>query len=112
MAISYNEICEILARGGIESFELDAAELVAHFCDIDRRALLTGGAIRSKKFDSEQLEIAVSRRAERYPLQYIIGEWDFYRQKYKVNENCLIPRQDTEVLVEKLVSHIGWEQDF
>lgn len=105
MAISYNEICDMLARGGVESAELDAAELVAHFCGIDRRAILTGGdQIRSRKFDSAELEAAVSRRAERYPLQYLIGEWDFYRQKYKVNENCLIPRQDTELLVEKLVS--------
>ncbi len=105
MAISYNEICDILALGGVESAELDAAELLAHFCGIDRRALLMGGdQIRSRKFDSAELEAAVSRRAERYPLQYLIGEWDFYRQKYKVNENCLIPRQDTEVLVEKLVS--------
>ena len=105
MAISYNEICELLARGGVETPELDAAELLAHFCGVDRRSLLTGkDEIRSKKFESDELLAAVTRRAERYPLQYIIGEWDFYRQKYRVNENCLIPRQDTEILVEKLVS--------
>jgi release factor glutamine methyltransferase len=99
------KICEILSRSGVENAELDTAELLSHFCGIDQRAILAGGdQIRSRRFDSAELEAAVSRRAERYPLQYIIGEWEFYRQKYKVNENCLIPRQDTEILVEKLVS--------
>ena len=37
------------------------------------------------------------------PLQYILGEWDFYRQKYEVSPNCLIPRSDTEILVENAI---------
>lgn len=105
MAVSYNEICEMLASAGVDTPELDAAELVAHFCGIERRLILMGDKeLRAKKFDCEELEEAVFKRAERYPLQYLIGEWDFYRQRYKVDENCLIPRQDTEVLVEKLIA--------
>lgn len=52
---------------------------------------------------SKDLEVALQKREERVPLQYIIGEWDFYRQTYFVNENCLIPRSDTEILVEKAI---------
>ena len=51
-------------------------------------------------FSGEALEAAVSRRLERYPLQYILGEWPFYREIYEVNEHCLIPRSDTEILVD------------
>lgn len=52
----------------------------------------------------EALAAAVERRCTGYPLQYLLGQWEFYRETYEVNENCLIPRADTEVLVEKAVS--------
>ena len=51
-------------------------------------------------FEGQALEEAVSRRVTHYPLQYILGEWHFYREVYEVDENCLIPRSDTEILVE------------
>ena len=52
---------------------------------------------------SDELEIALRKREEHIPLQYIIGKWDFFRQTYIVNENCLIPRSDTEILVENAI---------
>ena len=54
-------------------------------------------------FSGEALPAAVERRCTRYPLQYILGEWHFYREVYEVNENCLIPRSDTEILVDTAV---------
>ena len=51
-------------------------------------------------FSGKALESAVLRRCERYPLQYILGQWPFYRETYEVNEHCLIPRSDTEILVD------------
>lgn len=55
---------------------------------------------------SPELAAAVKRRAERYPLQYIIGKVAFFREEYFVDENCLIPRADTELLVEYAVGHL------
>ncbi len=52
----------------------------------------------------EALAAAVERRCTGYPLQYLLGQWEFYRETYEVNENCLIPRADTEIVVEKAVS--------
>lgn len=52
----------------------------------------------------EALAVAVERRCTGYPLQYLLGRWEFYRETYEVNENCLIPRADTEILVEKAIS--------
>jgi release factor glutamine methyltransferase len=52
---------------------------------------------------SAELEEAVKKRAEHYPLQYILGYWDFFHETYRVTEDTLIPRQDTEKLVELAV---------
>ncbi len=59
-----------------------------------------------EKFDGEALERAVQRRMGRYPLQYILGEWDFWREHYEVSEHCLVPRPDTEHLVEQAVGRL------
>ncbi len=56
-----------------------------------------------EKLSGDALEGAVERRCKGYPLQYLLGEWDFYRETYEVSEDCLIPRSDTELLVEKAV---------
>ena len=54
-------------------------------------------------FSGEALERAVARRATHYPLQYILGEWGFFNEIYEVDASCLIPRPDTEILVERAV---------
>lgn len=79
-----HEIKERLRAGGIENAELEAALLL-------------------EAFEGEELSRAVSRRLEHYPLQYILGKWEFYRQSYEVSEDCLIPRSDTEILVETAI---------
>ncbi|MBQ9801497.1 MAG: peptide chain release factor N(5)-glutamine methyltransferase [Clostridia bacterium] len=60
-------------------------------------------ALLTEAFDNEALTRAVERRCAHYPLQYILGTWDFYRERYKVNEHCLIPRSDTEILVDTAI---------
>ncbi len=52
--------------------------------------------------DEAEREAAVKRLNDREPLAYILGEWYFYRQTYKITPDCLIPRPDTEHLVEQL----------
>lgn len=59
--------------------------------------------ILKEEFSGEALENAVERRIKHEPLQYIIGRWSFFREEYFVSPACLIPRSDTEVLVEHLV---------
>jgi release factor glutamine methyltransferase len=55
---------------------------------------------------SEELSHAIKRRATREPLQYVIGKVDFFRESYNVTPDCLIPRSDTEILVEYAVKNI------
>lgn len=56
-----------------------------------------------EEFEGALLQKALQRRINREPLQYIIGRWPFFREEYFVTPDCLIPRSDTEVLVEHLV---------
>ncbi len=56
--------------------------------------------------DGEALEAALSRREAHEPRQYILGEWGFWREVYEVNEHCLVPRPDTEHLVEHAIRNL------
>ena len=56
--------------------------------------------------DSPELMRAIERRTKREPLQYIIGKCDFYNECYEVTPDCLIPRQDTEILVDYAVKNL------
>lgn len=95
--MNYNEICMALAEAEIENNRGEAAMLICHFCNISRAELLSR---RDEDFDNDELVEAVTKRCSRYPLQYILGYWDFCNETYRVTENTLIPRQDTERLVE------------
>ncbi|MBE6554560.1 MAG: peptide chain release factor N(5)-glutamine methyltransferase [Ruminococcaceae bacterium] len=98
--MTYREICNRFAAANIDNPEWDAALLLAHFCKVSRIDCL---ANPDTDHASPALAEAVSRRAARYPLQYLLGEWQFYRQTYEVGPDCLIPRSDTELLVETAV---------
>ena len=98
--MTWREICDRLRAGGVDTPEWDAELLLEHFCGISRIAIL---ADPDADHTSPALAEAVELRAARYPLQYLLGEWQFYRQTYEVSPDCLIPRSDTELLVETAI---------
>ena len=83
--MTLEEVKNALAAAGIENVSGEARILVEE---------IRGEAA---------LRAAVDRRCAREPLQYILGKWAFFREEYFVSPDCLIPRADTEVLVEHLV---------
>ncbi len=89
-----------LANAGIENNRGEAAMLVCRFCGVNKAELLLR---HDENFESEELRQAVEKRISHYPLQYVLGYWDFYHETYRVTEDTLIPRQDTEKLVELAV---------
>lgn len=97
------EITAVLAGCGRGSPAYDAARLVERFYGAD--------AVRLRMepehdYTAAGLDEAVARRAAREPLQYILGEWGFWRETYRVAPGCLIPRADTELLVEYAVKRL------
>lgn len=100
--MTYRTLCDRLRAAGIENAEWDARLLAEHFCHVNAD-LLPLDPDRELE-NAEALEAALQKRQARYPLQYILGEWQFYRQTYEVTPDCLIPRADTEILVEQAIS--------
>ncbi len=101
--MTYREICKRLTDAGIENAEWDAALLIEHFCGMNASLVPMD---HDRDYPQPNLTDAVMRRASRYPLQYLIGEWQFYRQTYEVSPDCLIPRSDTEILVEEAIKRL------
>ncbi len=102
MAYSYQSLIHTLIDGGIDPADAkeEALLLLTAFAGVDRVTLLCD---RHKTYDTPALTAAVEKRLTRYPLQYILGAWDFFGCTFKVNEACLIPRPDTELLVETAI---------
>ena len=92
-----------LAAAGIEDAAWEARLLAAHYTGLSDARLLLMGA---EELDAPGLEAAVARRETREPLQYILGQWSFMGLAFSVNPHCLIPRPDTETLVEHAVRYL------
>lgn len=90
-----------LEEAGIEEASLDARLLLEYVCHTDRNELLVYGDKNRSEFEAQVYQMAIDRRAARIPLQHITGEQEFMGLRFRVNEHVLIPRQDTEILVEE-----------
>ena len=100
--MTLKECIGILSSAGIKNARDEARLLFREIGKIPAYALVSENA----ECDSDELILAVSRRTKREPLQYIIGEVDFFKERYEVTPDCLIPRPDTEILVEYAVNNI------
>ena len=90
-----------LDEAGIEEASLDARLLLEYVCHTNRNELLVYGDKNRSEFEAQVYQMAIDRRAARIPLQHITGEQEFMGLRFRVNEHVLIPRQDTEILVEE-----------
>lgn len=96
-----------LKQADIAEAELDARLLLEHICRTDRNTLLVHGDSVRSQIEEEFYKITIERRRQHIPLQHITGEQEFMGLVFKVNEHTLIPRQDTEILVEEAMRYLG-----
>ena len=92
---------KILTMAGIADVKTDAWMLLEMAAKIDRNYYYMHMDDEIIKEQLEEYEWALKKRAEHIPLQYIVGETEFMGLPFKVNSSVLIPRQDTETLVEE-----------
>lgn len=95
-----------LAAAGIEEAELDARLLLEEICGTDRNTLLVHGDRNVTEEELAQYKEMLEKRSVHIPLQQIIGRQSFMGLDFYVDENVLIPRQDTELLVEEALKEL------
>lgn len=82
----FRECVSVMEKNGIDSAYFDTKCIFEDFPE-----------------DREKILSLVKKRAEGYPLQYLLGQWEFYGYPFRVNENVLIPRADTELIIENVL---------
>lgn len=94
---------EQLQKAGITDAELDARLLLEFICHTDRNALYAHGDQEIEDEKMHDFLQLIKKRAVHVPLQHLTGEQNFMGLDFLVNEHVLIPRQDTEILVEEIM---------
>ncbi|WP_251209295.1 peptide chain release factor N(5)-glutamine methyltransferase [Acetatifactor aquisgranensis] len=107
---SYEELYRLgkgeLESAGISEAELDARLLLEHVCGTNRNDLLVHGDREVAAAEQNVYERLLAGRKERIPLQQLTGRQEFMGLEFAVNEHVLIPRQDTEILVEEVLRNL------
>lgn len=92
---------EFLARHGLEEAPLEAEVLLMHLLGISRAHLYSHGEESVAPEEAEAFRALLDRRARHEPLAYITGEREFFGLGFYVDQRVLIPRPETETLVEE-----------
>ena len=95
---------ETLIKTGSPDAQLEAEVLIRHVLGIDRATFFRDLEEPVTDSDRQQLDDLVVRRLRREPLNYITGFREFYGLSFEVSDSVLIPRQETELLVETVIS--------
>lgn len=103
---AYNHTKLKLKAAGIEDSVFEAKAIIRHITGFTNSEILTKYTNELTEFQQNNLTVILRQREIRYPLQYILGEWAFYKYTFKVGVGVLVPRSDTEVLVEECAEYL------
>jgi release factor glutamine methyltransferase len=107
VARALDETGERLTEAGCESPRVDAEILVGHVLKLSRSELALKSSRKLSRAEEEQLQQLVMRREAREPLAYVLGEWGFRRLTLDVDRRVLVPRPETEVVVERCLARLA-----
>lgn len=96
-----------LEEAEIAEAALDARLLLEYICHTDRNELIVRADSERSGMEETFYKTIVEKRASHIPFQYLTGRQEFMGLGFQVNEHTLIPRQDTEVLVEEALYHLS-----
>lgn len=101
-----NEGTKILASVDIDTARLDSQLLLGKVLNKEKLYLITNNDKVVDKIEAKQYLELIEKRKEKMPVRYLLGECDFMGLDFHVEEGVLIPRSDTEVLVEEVLKRI------
>ncbi len=97
---------ERLKQADVPDARLNAELLLAHALGVRRPMLFARPEAAVPPEAARRLEALTRRRAAREPLQYLLGEWEFYGRSFEVTPAVMVPRQETEFLVHKCLEKL------
>ncbi len=101
----FSKATEILEKAGIDDPAFEVYILFEDLFGVNRDRVIRNSLAPLKIEDSEKILAAAEKRASGYPLQYIIGNWEFYGRKFLCGEGVLIPRPETELLCDFVLKY-------
>jgi release factor glutamine methyltransferase len=96
-----------LTEAGVPTPQVDAALLVAHVLRTTRSGLHADGLRELTDAEADEFDQLLARRAEREPLAYVLGDWGFRRLTLRVDQRVLVPRPETEIVVERCLARLA-----
>ena len=108
---AYNSTKKKLEGFGIEDYVFEAKQIIKHITGLNASQILTSYNKELSLFEQNNLTALLHQREVRYPLQYIFGEWDFYGRPFSVGPGVLVPRADTETVIDAGLEYLKDKQN-
>ena len=104
---AYNDCKKKLQAAGIEDYVFESKQIIKHITGYSNAQILTKYTQPLNEFQQNNFTAIIKQRLIRYPLQYIIGKWNFFGREFFVGPGVLIPRSDTETLIDVCLESIS-----
>ena len=98
-----NEASKKLKKNNIKTFKIDSEILLANTINKDRKYIILNLNDQIKKFYLKKFNDLIDRRSKGEPVAYLIKKKEFWNETFYINEKVLIPRPDTEIIVESVL---------
>lgn len=108
---AYNSTKKKLEAAGIEDNVFEAREIIKHITGLSSAQILANYNKKLSEFQQNNLIAIVHQREVRYPLQYIFTKWSFYGREYFVGPGVLVPRADTETVIDECKEYLNGKEN-
>lgn len=108
---AYNDCKRQLSAAGIEDYVFESKQIIKHVTGYTNAQILTKYTQPLSEFQQNNLTAIIKQRLIRYPLQYILRRWNFFGREFFVGPGVLIPRSDTETLIDVCLETIRAKQN-
>lgn len=101
--MKYIELEMALEKIGVDNAKSEAEIILNHLFGINRASIIFD---KDREYDEGKIKPILEKRSKKIPLQHILGKWYFMGREFYVSPDCLIPRPDTEILVERAIKEL------